>query len=93
MTLKRIEFEIEVNESGVGFVEPLARGVHLSCRAFVAGREVPLVEINGSDEGLRWLAAKILAVASSEPAGYHVHVAEDEGLRGNCELLIAKTKP
>lgn len=89
---KRIELELEIGDSGIGFVEPLSASGRLRCRVFTEGRAVPLVEIDGNAEGLVWLATKLLAVASSSPSGYHVHVDETDGLTGGCDLILGQVK-
>ena len=90
MTKLRVVIELDVNESGIPFVER-PPGALLECRCFPPTPEspTPQVHLQGNPEGLRWLAEKALAIANARPEGYHVHLGREEGLEG-VELLLAR---
>ncbi|MDY7226651.1 Imm32 family immunity protein [Hyalangium rubrum] len=85
----RITIELELNASGIPFVErPPEALLECRCAPVEPGRPAS-IEIQGNEAGLRWLAEKALAVANARPDGYHVHLGKDEGLLGG-ELIIAR---
>jgi hypothetical protein len=79
----KIIIELEVNEAGIPYVERPGRAF-LECRVFPPAPERPNaeVDIQGNEEGLRWLGEAALAVANAKPDGYHIHLGQEEGLRG-----------